>query len=70
MEHPAIAALYRSHIDHHTQELAAFEQVKTFTLLPAPFTQEGGEITPSQKTRRKAVMQKYAHLIEAMYPAD
>lgn len=67
VDHPTIVAFYQSHIDHYSQELAPFEQVKAFTLLPAPLTQEGGEITPSQKTRRRAVMAKYAHLIEAMY---
>ncbi len=67
VSHPKIVAFYRAHIDHYSQELAPFEQVKAFTLLPAPLTQEGGEITPSQKTRRRAVMEKYAHLIEAMY---
>ena len=67
MNNPKIVAFYQSHIDHYSQELAPFEQVKAFTLLPAPLTQEGGEITPSQKTRRRAVMAKYAHLIEAMY---
>lgn len=68
--HPAIVALYRAHIDQHTRELADFERIKAFTLLPAPLTQENGEITPSQKTRRRAVMEKYAPLIEAMYPVD
>lgn len=67
VDHPTIVAFYQSHIDHYSQELAPFEQVKAFTLLPAPLTQEGGEITPSQKTRRRAVIAKYAHLIEAMY---
>jgi long-chain acyl-CoA synthetase len=67
VKNPAIVTLYRTHIDQHSQDLAAFEQVKAFALLPAPLTQEGGEITPSQKIRRRAVTQKYTHLIEGMY---
>lgn len=68
--HPGIIAFYRARIDSCSQELASFERVKAFTLLPAPFTQETGEMTPSQKVRRKVVLEKYAPLIEAMYPAD
>lgn len=67
---PAIVAFYRERIKSHSEELASFEQVKAFMLLPAPFTQENGEITPSQKIRRNVVLEKYAAQIEAMYPAD
>ncbi len=68
--HPAIIAFYRARIESQSEELASYEQVKAFTLLPTPFTQENGEITPSQKIRRNVVLEKYAALVEAMYPAD
>jgi long-chain acyl-CoA synthetase len=67
---PAIVAFYRARIDSHSAELAPFERVKAFTLLPNAFTQEKSEITPSQKVRRNVVLEKYAADIEAMYPAD
>jgi long-chain acyl-CoA synthetase len=67
---PAIVALYRERINNHSEELAEYERVKAFTLLPEPFTQENGEITPSQKIRRNVVLEKYAAQIEAIYPAD
>jgi long-chain acyl-CoA synthetase len=67
---PAIVAFYQARINNYSEELAPFERVKAFALLPASFTQEQGEITPSQKVRRNVVMEKYAAHIEAMYPAD
>jgi long-chain acyl-CoA synthetase len=49
------------------KELSSYERVRKFTLLEKPFTIEDGELTPSQKVRRKIVEERYAHLIEGMY---
>lgn len=49
------------------KDLANYERVRKFILLDKPFTVEDGELTPSQKVRRKMVEEKYAHLIEGMY---
>ncbi len=70
VQNPDILAFYRGRLDRHGQELAVYEQVKQFTLLPTPFTQKTGELTPSQKIRRKIVLERHSHVIEAMYPAD
>jgi len=48
-------------------ELAGFEKVKCFTLLPREFSIEQGEITPTLKLRRKVILQRFAAEIEAMY---
>ncbi|MBI4577894.1 MAG: long-chain fatty acid--CoA ligase [Planctomycetes bacterium] len=47
--------------------LARYEQVKRFALLRESFTQEGGELTPTMKVKRKVVCKKYADLIEGLY---
>ena len=70
VQNPKVVAFYRERIDAASQELANYERVKAFTLLPAPFTQETGELTPTQKIRRKIVAEKYAALVDAMYPPD
>jgi long-chain acyl-CoA synthetase len=62
-----VLALFRERIDAQSRDLARFEQVKKFTLLPKELTVEGGEITPTMKVRRRAVEAKYAAEIEAMY---
>ncbi|WP_153447005.1 AMP-dependent synthetase/ligase [Vibrio algicola] len=49
------------------QELAGFEKIKRFTLLPSPFSIEQGLITPTLKLRRKNIYQAYANEIQAMY---
>ena len=49
------------------QGLGHWEQIKKIALLPAEFTIEGGELTPSLKLKRKAIMAKYAAQVETMY---
>ncbi len=61
---------FKQRIDSRSDELANYEQVKAFTLLSEPFTQETGELTPTQKIKRKVVAEKYAQQIEQMYPKD
>ena len=67
IECPEILKLYETRIRENTKELARYETVKKFKLLPRPFTQEEGEITPTMKLRRKVINRRYQDLIEEMY---
>jgi len=67
IRHPEIIRLYEERIRENTRDLAPYETVRQFTLLPAPFTQEAGEITPTMKLKRKVINQHYGDLIESMY---
>jgi len=58
---------FDSIIAEMNKELGRVEQVKKFTLLSEPFTQEKGEITPTLKIKRKVVQKNYSDLIEMMY---
>lgn len=62
-----IIDFYNKRMELVQKELANFEKVKQFTLLPEEFTQAGGEITPTLKNKRKVIMKKYDELIEGMY---
>ncbi|MCP3141970.1 AMP-dependent synthetase/ligase [Pyxidicoccus xibeiensis] len=48
-------------------KLSRFETIKKFAVVATEFSVEGGELTPKLSVRRKAVEQKYAALIEALY---
>ena len=52
--------------EEHQKNLASYEKIKRFTLLPEPFMM-GCELTDTLKLRRPVVLQKYATEIEAMY---
>ena len=54
-------------IDTLQQQLAHYEQVKRFTLLPHSFSLERGELTNTLKIKRRVLNQNYAKEIEAMY---
>ena len=49
------------------QDLAHYEQVKRFILLPTPFTMENDELTNTLKVKRRVVYAHYADKIEKMY---
>jgi long-subunit acyl-CoA synthetase (AMP-forming) len=48
-------------------QLASFETIKRFRILPAEFTVESGELTPTMKVKRKIVGQRYASEIEELF---
>lgn len=62
-----IIALYKDKIKELQVHLADFEKVKKFTLMPAEFDINTGEITPTLKVKRNVVLKKYADIIEKMY---
>ena len=47
--------------------LGHWEQIKRIELLPAEFSVDGGELTPSLKLRRKPIMAKYTTQVERIY---
>jgi len=65
-----VQALIRAEIDKYTAQYARVEQIRKFTLLETEWTQDTGELTPTQKVKRKVVNEKYAKEIEAMYAGD
>lgn len=59
--------ILKERIDMLQQDLAHYEKIKRFTLLPEPFTLEKGEITNTLKIKRRVVYQNYAAVIDKMY---
>jgi len=54
-------------IDTLQQQLAQYEQVKRFTLLPQPFSLERGELTNTLKIKRRVLNENYRREIDQMY---
>ncbi len=57
----------QNEVDKLTEQFASFERIKKISLIPEMFTQEGGELTPSLKIKRRVVEEKYGEQIEAIY---
>ena len=61
-----IIRFIEARVEEHQKNLASYEKIKRFTLLPEPFMM-GCELTDTLKLRRPVVLQKYATEIEVMY---
>jgi long-chain acyl-CoA synthetase len=67
VSHPETLALYRDRIDTQSNELAQYERIQRFALLPHELTMDAGELTPTLKIRRPVVEERYADIIEGLY---
>lgn len=61
----------RELIDNDVKEankkLEKFEEIKNYTILNQRFTESNGMITPTQKAKRRVIVQVYKDIIENMY---
>ena len=65
-----IHKMIENRINDYQKDLASYEQIKRFVLLPKPFTMESGELTNTLKIKRAVINKRYRPLIDAMYAAD
>ena len=64
---PQILEMMKERIDTLQQQLAHYEQVKRFTLLPHHLSMEKGELTNTLKIRRRVLYDNYKAEIDKMY---
>ena len=65
--HPRVQALFREAVEGANAELAHYEQIRLFRVLPVTLSIEGGQLTPTLKVRRRVVEREFAALVEEMY---
>ncbi|HZU36848.1 MAG TPA: AMP-binding protein, partial [Gemmataceae bacterium] len=70
VQDPRVIALIQQRIDMALTDVASWEKVKRFRLLPRPFSIEAEELTVSLKLRRRVVFEKYRADLEAMYISE
>ncbi len=64
---PEVRQLFQQEINRHQAELAVFEKVRQFEFLHEEPSEENGLLTPTKKIRRRAVIERFRHLVERMY---
>ena len=62
-----VKTLLQGYVDAVNQELASYETIKKFVVLPEDFTVESGELTPSLKVKRRLIQRRHEDLIDALY---
>ncbi|MBI3088074.1 MAG: long-chain fatty acid--CoA ligase [Candidatus Omnitrophica bacterium] len=66
-QHPAVQAFMWSRIEALQQGLPNFERVKRIALLDQEFTQAAGELTPTMKAKRAAIISRYEEVLAHLY---
>jgi long-chain acyl-CoA synthetase len=64
---PQVLAEVAAGVAAANERLARVQQVKRWRLLPAEWTAETGELTPTLKLKRRVVHARYADVIDALY---
>ncbi|MDQ3336875.1 MAG: long-chain fatty acid--CoA ligase [Myxococcota bacterium] len=64
---PEAKAMISPYFDEVNKQLAKYETVKQFAILPKDLSIDEGELTPSLKVKRKVVEKKYSTLLDKMY---
>ena len=62
-----VTGLYDEILAGLNRELAQYERIKRFALLPTEFSIESGELTPTLKVKRKVVEEKWRDVIGSLY---
>ena len=64
---PKVKEAIRQEVAAVNANLAGFEKIVAWELLPNEFTLETGELTPTQKVKRRVINQKYGEIIDRLY---
>lgn len=57
-------------IEHYNEGFGKWEQIKKWEFLTEPFSIDGGELTPTLKLKRKAILSKYEDLVNKIYAEE
>jgi long-chain acyl-CoA synthetase len=64
---PEVQELIDGVVKEANHDLATAEQIKRFALLPKELDHEDGEVTATQKVKRRAIEEAFGPMIEALY---
>lgn len=64
---PAVAAIFQPAIDDVNRDLAQFERIKRFVVVPEELTMASGLLTPTLKIKRRLFQERYAKEIDDVY---
>lgn len=65
---PEIVRFFDEQVAKVNRDLARYEQIKKYCLLSEPFSEETGELTPTQKMKRRIIFEKHKAEIDSLYP--
>lgn len=69
LTNPRLRAVLQAEIEAVNEHLARYEQIRVWEAVPAEFTLEGGELTPTLKVKRRVINIKYKAILDRLYAA-
>jgi long-chain acyl-CoA synthetase len=67
VQHPAVLDHVQALVEAANETLPRHARVRRFAIVPGPFTEAGGELTPTQKVKRRVVAERYGELLAGLY---
>lgn len=67
ISNPKVVELMNSEVEHTNKNFGSVEKIKKIKILPAEWTIESGELTPTLKVKRKNILKHYEQIVESMY---
>ncbi len=66
-EKPEVLELVQGVVNATNEKFARVETIKKFRMIPKELDHEDGELTATQKVKRRAMEEMFSELIEGMY---
>ncbi|BDG04652.1 AMP-dependent synthetase/ligase [Anaeromyxobacter oryzae] len=67
---PEVRAIVQRDLDRMNAALPRFATVKRFAIVPREFSETEGEVTPSQKLKRKVIERRFAAELDGLYRGE
>jgi long-chain acyl-CoA synthetase len=67
VRHPAVLDHVRAAVESANETLPPHARIRRFAVAPAPFAEATGELTPTQKVKRRVVAERYRDLLDSLY---
>ncbi len=64
---PRVLSLIEAEVEAVNARLSRYEQVKKFWIVPAEWSVESGELTPSMKLKRRVIQDKFKGMVKGLY---
>jgi long-chain acyl-CoA synthetase len=64
---PIVVARVQRVVEAKNASLPSYARIKKFAIIAAEFTEAAGEVTPTQKIKRRMVAERYGDVLESLY---
>ncbi|MDO4540175.1 MAG: long-chain fatty acid--CoA ligase [Syntrophomonadaceae bacterium] len=67
INHSSLRKRIAKEVEHNNHKLESHERIREYEILKTRFSEENGQLTPTQKVKKRVIIQEYADVIEGIY---